>query len=255
MVDALRTAAAANPGAGEIFQILRDGTARTKAELATITGLARSTVALRVDALLAADLLRPAGEAVSTGGRPPARLAFNSRAGVVLAVDLGATHATSAVADLAGVILDSRTRTIDIGDGPESLLDLILDDAGALLEASRAAGIPLLGVGIGVPGPVEHSTGRPTNPPIMPGWDRFDIPAYVQRTFDVPVLVDNDVNILALGEQATTWPHVDDLVFVKVSTGIGCTAERTPSSNVGSPSGVAPPIAAYTSAMKPLNAS
>ncbi|WP_447647928.1 ROK family protein [Microbacterium forte] len=221
MVDALRTAAAANPGAGEVFQILRDGTARTKAELATITGLARSTVALRVDALLAADLLRPAGEAVSTGGRPPARLAFNSRAGVVLAVDLGATHATSAVADLAGVILDSRTRTIDIGDGPESLLDLILDDAGALLEASRAAGIPLLGVGIGVPGPVEHSTGRPTNPPIMPGWDRFDIPAYVQRTFDVPVLVDNDVNILALGEQATTWPHVDDLVFVKVSTGIG----------------------------------
>ncbi|QDE35460.1 ROK family transcriptional regulator [Microbacterium foliorum] len=221
MVDALRTAAAANPGAGEIFQILRDGTARTKAELAAITGLARSTVALRVDALLAADLLRPAGEAVSTGGRPPARLAFNSRAGVVLAVDLGATHATIAVADLAGVILDSRTRTIDIADGPESLLDVILADGATLLETPTAGGVPLLGIGIGVPGPVEHSTGRPTNPPIMPGWDRFDVPGYVQRTFDVPVLVDNDVNILALGEHATTWPHVDDLIFVKVSTGIG----------------------------------
>ncbi|MFJ4999544.1 ROK family protein [Microbacterium sp. NPDC088619] len=221
MVDALRTAAAANPGAGEIFQILRDGTARTKAELAAITGLARSTVALRVDALLAADLLRPAGEAVSTGGRPPARLAFNSRAGVVLAVDLGATHATIAVADLAGVILDSRTRTIDIADGPDDLLDVILADGAALLETSAAGDIPLLGIGIGVPGPVEHSTGRPTNPPIMPGWDRFDIPGYVQRTFDVPVLVDNDVNILALGEHATMWPHVDDLIFVKVSTGIG----------------------------------
>ena len=221
MVDALRTAAAANPGAGEIFQILRDGTARTKAELAAITGLARSTVALRVDALLAADLLRPAGEAVSTGGRPPARLAFNSRAGVVLAVDLGATHATIAVADLAGVILDSRTRTIDIADGPDNLLDVILVDGATLLETPAAVGIPLLGIGIGVPGPVEHSTGRPTNPPIMPGWDRFDVPGYVQRTFDVPVLVDNDVNILALGEHATMWPHVDDLIFVKVSTGIG----------------------------------
>lgn len=221
MVDALRTAAAANPGAGEIFQILRDGTARTKAELAAITGLARSTVALRVDALLAADLLRPAGEAVSTGGRPPARLAFNSRAGVVLAVDLGATHATVAVADLAGVILDSRTRTIDIADGPDNLLDVILADGATLLETPAAVGIPLLGIGIGVPGPVEHSTGRPTNPPIMPGWDRFDVPGYVQRTFDVPVLVDNDVNILALGEHATMWPHVDDLIFVKVSTGIG----------------------------------
>ncbi|WP_223628276.1 ROK family transcriptional regulator [Microbacterium sp. EST19A] len=221
MVDVLRPVSATNPGTGEIFQILRDGHARTKAELAALTGLARSTVALRVDALLAADLLRPAGEAASTGGRPPARVAFNPRAGLVLAVDLGATHATVAVADLAGVILDARTRTIDIGDGPETLLDTILSDGTALLELPAASGLPLLGVGIGVPGPVEHSTGRPTNPPIMPGWDRFDVPGYVQQTFDVPVLVDNDVNILALGEQATSWPRVDDLIFVKVSTGIG----------------------------------
>ncbi|WP_232089059.1 ROK family transcriptional regulator [Microbacterium sp. Nx66] len=220
MVDVLRPLATPSPGTGEIFQILRDGHARTKAELAALTGLARSTVASRVDALLAADLLRPAGEAVSTGGRPPARVAFNPRAGLVLAVDLGATHATVAVADLAGVILDARTRAIDIGDGPEALLDAILAEGSALLEAT-VGGLPLVGVGIGVPGPVEHSTGRPTNPPIMPGWDRFDVPGYVQRTFDVPVLVDNDVNILALGEQATSWPRVDDLVFVKVSTGIG----------------------------------
>ncbi|WP_449408694.1 ROK family protein [Microbacterium maritypicum] len=221
MSDALRPGPAMSPGAGEIFQILRDGRARTKAELAAHTGLARSTVALRVDALLAADLLHAAGDAVSTGGRPPARVAFNARAGVVLAVDLGATHATVAVADLGGVIMDARTRPVDIGDGPESLLDEILSDGAALLNADPVHGIPLLGIGIGVPGPVEHSTGRPTNPPIMPGWDRFDVPGYVQRTFDVPVLVDNDVNILALGEHATTWPDVDDLIFVKVSTGIG----------------------------------
>lgn len=221
MVDASRPSAPPIPGAGEIFQILRDGTARTKAELAALTGLARSTVSVRVDALLAAGLLRPAGEAASTGGRPPARVAFNARSGLVLAVDLGATHATVALADLAGVFLDSHTRTIDIGDGPERLLDVILHDGAALLDSPAAAGIPLLGIGLGVPGPVEHSSGRPTNPPIMPGWDRFDVPGYVQRTFDVPVLVDNDVNILALGEHATSWPHVDDLVFVKVSTGIG----------------------------------
>lgn len=221
MVDALRPGAVVNPGAGEILQILRDGQARTKAELAAITGLARSTVALRVDALLSAGLLHPAGEAVSTGGRPPARVAFNPRAGLVLAVDLGATHATVAVADLAGRILEAHTRSIDIADGPRPLLDAILADGARLLDAQGTSGIPLVGVGIGVPGPVEHSTGRPTNPPIMPGWDRFDIPDYVRRTFDVPVLVDNDVNILALGEQATSWPHIEDLVFVKVATGIG----------------------------------
>lgn len=221
MVDAVRTAGAPVPGAGDIFQILRDGHARTKAELAALTGLARSTVSTRVDALLATGLLAPAGEAASTGGRPPARIAFNPRAGLILAVDLGATHATVAVVDLAGHILSSRTHPQDIADGPEPVLDAVIAEGAALLETTDNGLARLLGIGIGVPGPVEHSTGRPTNPPIMPGWDRFDIPAFVQRRFDVPVLVDNDVNILALGEQAISWPAVDDLIFVKVSTGIG----------------------------------
>lgn len=206
-------------GAGDVFQLFRDGRARTKAEIATLTGLARSTVAPRMDALLAAGLLKPAGEAASTGGRPPARVAFNPLAGLVLAIDLGATHATVAIADLAGSILASTTHGVDIAAGPEPVLDQVLAEGTELLRTAPKA--PLVGVGIGVPGPVEHSTGMPTNPPIMPGWDRFDVPAYVQRVFDVPVLVDNDVNILALGEQALSWPGVQDLVFVKVATGIG----------------------------------
>lgn len=220
MTDAGRGATASAPGAGEIFQILRDGRARTKAELAVLTGLARSTVSSRVDALLASGLVQPAGEAVSTGGRPPARVAFNPRAGAVIAIDLGATHATIAIADLGATILGSRTRELDIADGPDVVLTIALDEARVLLQGLTTPG-RLVGVGIGVPGPVEHSTGRLTNPPIMPGWDRFDIPAFVHQTFDVPVLVDNDVNILALGEQALSWPGVDDLVFVKVATGIG----------------------------------
>lgn len=221
MVDAERGAGVVGADAGEVFQILRDGRARTKAELATLTGRSRSTVSSRVDALLAAGLIRPAGEAASTGGRPPARVAFNPLAGIVVAVDLGATHATIALADLAGHILHAVSHPLDIADGPEPVLDSVLAEAAGLLAGAELPAEHLVGVGIGVPGPVEHSTGRPTNPPIMPGWDLFDVPGYVQRTFDVPVLVDNDVNILALGEQAISWPGVDDLVFVKVSTGIG----------------------------------
>lgn len=221
MVDAVRSSGAGNPGAGDIFQILRDGRARTKSELAALTGLARSTVSTRVDALLGLGLIAPAGEAASTGGRPPARVAFNPLAGTVLAVDLGATHATVAIADLGGRLLDASTHELDISDGPRIVLDAILAQGRRLLDRGAHEAGGLVGVGIGVPGPVEHSTGRPTNPPIMPGWDRFDVPGYVQRTFDVPVLVDNDVNILALGERALSWPGIDDLVFVKVSTGIG----------------------------------
>lgn len=207
-------------GAGEIFQILRDGVARTKAELAALTGLARSTVSSRVDALLATGLIHPAGEAISTGGRPPARVAFNPRAGAILAIDLGATHATVAIADLGATIVATHTRELDIALGPERVLGAVIDDAQRLLAESMITA-PLVGVGIGVPGPVEHSTGTPTNPPIMPGWDQFNVPAFVQQTFDVPVLVDNDVNLLALGEHALRWPGTDNLIFIKVATGIG----------------------------------
>jgi predicted NBD/HSP70 family sugar kinase len=77
------------------------------------------------------------------------------------------------------------------------------------------------GVGIGVPGPVEFATGRPTRPPIMPGWDGFDVPAFMAVRLDAPVLVDNDVNLMALGEFDGAWRDVSHLLFVKVATGIG----------------------------------
>jgi glucokinase len=221
MTDAGRALGSAPAGAGDIFQLLLDGHARTKADLVHLTGLARSTVSSRVDALLAAGLVVPAGEAASTGGRPPSRVAFNPGAGLILAVDLGASHATIAVSDLSGRILASVTHPMDIASGPVAVLDHVAQQGTALLEDATLATIPLAGVGIGVPGPVEHSSGRPYNPPIMPGWDRFDIPAYIRRTFDVPVFVDNDVNLLALGEQAASFPETTDLIFVKVATGIG----------------------------------
>ena len=208
-------------GAGELFQLFRDHTARTKAELIGLTGLSRTTVSARVDALLATGLIAPAGEAASSGGRPPSRVAFNPSARVLIAVDLGATHGTTAVCDLAGTILASRRTETPIAAGPHEVLDWATTAAKELLAETGRDMTEVVGVGIGVPGPVEHATGRPTNPPIMPGWDRFDIPAFIAQTFPVPVLVDNDVNLLALGEQHSAWPHIEDLIYIKVSTGIG----------------------------------
>lgn len=207
-------------GAGDVLQILLDGVARTKAELCTLTGLSRGTIAVRIDQLSAANLVKPASAATSSGGRPASRLEFNPAAGHVLALDLGATHASIGVTDLAARVLGSRTMSISIADGPDAVLGIALRAAAELLNG-LSLDSPLLGVGVGVPGPVEHSTGRPVSPPIMPGWDAFDIPAYIERELGVVGFVDNDVNILALGEHALEWPDVDDLVFVKVSTGIG----------------------------------
>jgi glucokinase len=221
MVDTTRTGTASPTGAGELFQLLRDGRPRTRAELANITGLARSTVAVRVDALMSLGLIAPVGDALSTGGRPPSRFALQPSARLVLAADLGASHATVAVTDLAGTLLAEQSEPLDIASGPEVVLGWMVDSANALLEQLERDPREVAAIGIGVPGPVEHSTGQPVNPPIMPGWDRFDVPGWVQQHLDVPVLVDNDVNIMALGERAVAWPEVENLMFVKVATGIG----------------------------------
>jgi predicted NBD/HSP70 family sugar kinase len=207
--------------AGDIFQLLRDGRPRTRAELAMTTGLARSTVASRIDALLSSGLVGPAGEATSSGGRPPSRFAFNPAARSVLAVDVGATHVIVAVTDLGGNVLSERRLAQDVAAGPETVLDTVAAEGLAVLaEAGRSLG-DLAGVGIGLPGPVEHATGRPVKPPIMPGWDGFDVVRYVQRSLPVPVLVDNDVNIMALGERTAYWPDHENFLFIKVATGIG----------------------------------
>lgn len=211
------------PGAspGLLLQLLRDGTPRTRAELAGESGLARSTVRARLDPLVAAGFVNDGGGGVSTGGRPASRFMFNARARVTLVAEVGATHAMVAVTDLRGVLLACRGLTLDIADGPEPVLTQLTKTWRDLLVESQLATVPLAGVGIGLPGPVEHSSGRPNHPPIMPGWDAFDVPAYVRGEFDAPVLVDNEANLMALGEHTYAFPEADHMAVVKVATGIG----------------------------------
>ncbi|SDH86447.1 Sugar kinase of the NBD/HSP70 family, may contain an N-terminal HTH domain [Actinokineospora alba] len=206
---------------GELLRLLRDGRPRTRAELVVETGLARSTVRARLDSLLDAGLITDGGNGASTGGRPASRLVFNARAKIALAAEVGATHATIAAADLTGALLATDKLDLDIAEGPESVLPLLITAWRELLRASGLDQLPLAGVGIGLPGPVEHSTGKPNNPPIMPGWDGYDVPARVAADLGVPVLVDNEVNLMALGEHATCFPHAQDMIVVKVATGIG----------------------------------
>jgi predicted NBD/HSP70 family sugar kinase len=217
----LRPAQAAGAGAGAILQLVRSGQATTRADLAALTGLARSTVAQRVDALLAHQLLVPRGDSQSTGGRPPTVLAFNHDAGVVLSGDLGATHSRVAVTDLAGQVLAQTRRDIAIAEGPETVLAWLESAFDGLLAEVGRAPTTVRGVGVGLPGPVEFATGMAVNPPIMPGWDRYPVGERLSTRYGVPALVDNDVNIMAVGEHWSSWRDESFLMFVKIGTGIG----------------------------------
>ena len=209
-------------GAGALLRLIRDGRASTRAELVELTGLARSTVAQRMDALISEHLVVPAGGSVSTGGRPPQTFAFNRAAGVVLCADLGATHSRIAVTDLAGEVLAEDAQDIAIAGGPDAVLGWLERRFEERLEQLGRIHDDVRGIGVGVPGPVEFATGTPVAPPIMPGWDGYRVGERLAGHFGAPCLVDNDVNIMALGEHYRAWRSFDHLLFVKVATGIGC---------------------------------
>src|SRR5258708_36151609 len=209
-------------GPGTILALFRQGQARPRADLVRLTGLARSTITQRLDALFAADLLVPDGESASTGGRPPTQFKFNASGGVLLLADIGASHLRCAVTDLAGKVLVEEASGLDVAAGPHVVLDQVSTSFEALLRASGRLPRDVRGIGITVPGPVEFATGRVVSPPIMTGWDGFNIPGYFAERYPCPTLVDNDVNAMAFGEQRACWPQHRDMLLIKLGTGVGC---------------------------------
>jgi predicted NBD/HSP70 family sugar kinase len=209
-------------GPGTILALFRQGQARTRTDLVRLTGLARSTITQRLDALFAAGLLVPDGESASTGGRPPTQFRFNASGGVLLIVDIGASHLRCAVTDLAGTILAEEAGELDVAAGPYPVLGQVTKSFETLLAAAGRFPKDVRGIGVAVPGPVEFATGRVVSPPIMTGWDEFDIPGYFAERYDCPTLVDNDVNAMAFGEQRACWPQHHDMLLIKVGTGVGC---------------------------------
>ena len=205
-----------------VLDEIRLGRSRSRSELVARTGLSRAIVAQRVGELVDRGLVTEDDLGPSTGGRPPRQLAFHSDAGHVLVADLGATSIDVAVTSLDGTVLGHHDEPARIEAGPEVCLDRVDVLFDSLLRTTQ--GIPgrLWGIGIGVPGPVEFESGRPVSPPIMPGWDAYPIREQFAARYGAPVWVDNDVNLLALGEwRAGVATGHDNVVVVKVGTGIG----------------------------------
>ena len=147
------------------------------------------------------------------------RFAFNPEARVVVGADVGATHGRIALTDLTGRPLCEIGEDLEITDGPEIVLDWVTSTTSRMLEVTGRGVEDLIGVGIGLPGPVEHSSGRPMRPPIMPGWDNYDVPAHVGRVFDVPVATLTKRRCSTSGWATACSPSAMMLTSLSTSTG------------------------------------
>lgn len=204
-----------------VLDLVRSRRAATRPALQHTSGYGRAVVTQRVVQLIGCGLIEEGRLGQSTGGRAPRELSLRSGAGHVLAAALGATSIGVGIADLSGNLLSHHEEPNDIAIGPEGTLrrvEELLDKLLAVADRGR----DVWGIGIGVPGPVEFSAGRPVSPPIMPGWDGYPVGRRLADRYQAPAWVDNDVNLMALGElRAGLAQDQADVIYIKIGSGIG----------------------------------
>lgn len=207
----------------EIMRALRRQGRISRSEISTITGWSKAKASQEIRSLVDKGYLVESGEGVSQGGRKPRLLRINNQLGYIAGIDIGATSLDIALADVTGSILQRASEPTDVKLPPESVLGRCSEVLLKLIRAQGGMPDQLLGVGVGVPGPVDFARGVLVAPPLMPEWENFPIRDFFKKTFSSAfVVVDNDVNIMALGEQrAGDGAGIDHFIFVKIGTGIG----------------------------------
>ncbi len=206
---------------GEVLDLIATGTAQTRTSIARLTGLSRSTVTERLDALFNADLIREGTATTSARGRPSKIITLNDDSRLILAADIGEDHTRAVVTNLAGTILDERVGAMPVSGGAERTIGWIVTSGLELLAGLGHPPTKLIGAALSVPAPVDFEHGEVTGPSVMAGWEGIALEPLVRRTIDVPVVVENDVNARGFGEYQAHWRDHDEILYVKAGTGIG----------------------------------
>ena len=233
--------------AGDVFALIRELRNTTRAELSQLTGLSRTAVASRVAALLELGLVAECEQAASTGGRPATMLTFDADAGVIVSVAIGISRTRMAICNLAGELIAGSDIDQEVALGPDDLMPDVVKRLDVLLEDHRD--VPVYGVGLSLPGPVDRERGCSRDSPILRGWDGVALRPYFEElralalgqersdsgngsggqersdsgngSRRVPMLFDNDANAIALSERGGDLSRHDDLLVLKASTGLG----------------------------------
>ncbi|MEK8028221.1 ROK family protein [Pseudaquabacterium rugosum] len=190
--------------------------------LASHLNYSRTRANALVAGLIEQGWLDEVGPQASSGGRRAETLQLHRSIGVLLGVDLGATSVEVAVLAPDLQVLARHGEAIDVGDGPGAVFTRIRALLRQLLAQLQLKASDVLGIGVGVPGPVDFGSGQLVEPPLMPRWDRYSIRDDLRADFDAPVWVDNDVNLMALGESWRLRRALPNFLVIKVGTGIGC---------------------------------
>lgn len=194
----------------------------SRSELAEMTGLSRVTISQRLAELFEASIIVEGEDETPTGGRPRRQIRLNKSAAFIAAADVGETHLHIAITDLEPKVIAENRVPFDITDPPQDTLTTIVSHIEALIDGLGRNIVDVVGLGLSLRAPVNFKEGTIVGPSVMEGWDDFDIPDFVKSLIPVPVLIDNDVNLLAMSEANLDLENSAQIAFIKVGTGIGC---------------------------------
>ncbi len=194
----------------------------SRERLATGSAFSKSRANAAVAGMLEQGVLEASGEQVATGGRRAETLRLSPGLGVLLSVAFGATGLEVGVLAPDLQVLAHHSEPADVRDGPGIVLSRVRALMRDLLATCGMRARDVIAIGIGVPGPVDFESGQLVNPPLMPEWDAYSIRDDLHAEYSAPVFVDNDVNVMALGELWRLQRSLPNFLVIKVGTGIGC---------------------------------
>ncbi|MDO5672098.1 MAG: ROK family protein [Actinomycetaceae bacterium] len=195
------------------------GVATSRVDLTRTLSLAASTVSIRVQELLDWGLLEEIGSGASRGGRRPSLLQVPGGAGHFVAIDSGAQHVRIGIADFQGELKHTQEVACKLSLGPDAVLEQIADNI-EKLQAKFVPNSPLRGVCLGLPGPIDIIHGWADSGTRLPGWSRFPVAQWLSERLRVRSIVENDANLMALGEHLV-HAGLSTSITVKAGSAIG----------------------------------
>lgn len=202
-----------------VLQLIMENEPISRADIAQISGLNKTTVSTLVTELLEEDLLFESGPGVSSGGRRPVILHFNKDAGYAIGIDIGVNYVLSVLTDLKGTILIEKSQTLS-RTTYASIMDILQKMIQSLMDEMPKSRYGIIGIGVGVPGIVNNEGSVLLAPNL--GWSNIQLKEELEKLYSVPVIIENEANAGAVGEQNFgSGQNHENILYISAGIGIG----------------------------------
>jgi predicted NBD/HSP70 family sugar kinase len=207
-------------GAAILEAMRANGGSATRTEIARALGVARATLIEGLSELEESGIVVQSSVETSAGGRPARTFAINVNRASIGIIDVGGSRTRVGLANLEGDVVQESALHIAVEVGPEEVLNWAVSELQRMQKSFGQSPVPGVVV-IGLPGPVDFTTGSVVRPPMMRNWQGFDVRGFINSRIKTPVIIDNDVNLIAIAEQRISYPSSQVFLVLKLGTGIG----------------------------------